>query len=603
MAKNPIRKIFGHLFLYLIIILGIFALQFRSQSIISRNFGQLRLTLSEVKNDSGEKQFKDNFYISYKGVSLFSNNETRIFVTNQNGEAKPLVFTGWKELSASSFELYFSENIVLLCGLTGANQDVLTLSYPAGSSFKYLEIPYKISDSYSLMNNTPKRAIISSKTQQLALTAPIIEETVVILTSAENTITYSNYEPCTEFFFETSEDYELAQKNIFEKNVQTIKDSLIAQFPLEIDNLTEQLVVSYITEMASQNKYKEALSAIPDSFTNGNHRTYLSSPYLNNLVAMDESLMRQQENMVFKLNYAIEKQSLDIFKADSLYDFLLTQNSQKVSELLRMPATLDSLEPSVAEATGIINLYISFERENTSHSETLLPYIKPCLEVIRKACVIENDALYIIEKEEKIPTLTTMSTAKTLIDYGNISSYSALVSTGYMLFNSQVQNTQSFETKRIAEIYAILEKTNTYYPHRKAIGTNKGNPIWIWTSAKEVIAKTDADETVTLQTSFPTGYTHYMILHNIEPFKSIEIYDMMFRTDPRFESYNSSGYVYDADTKTLYLKFRHKNYTEIVRLFYKEQTQPETMEENLNKTERNTTTTNVENSIVGLPNR
>ena len=98
--------------------------------------------------------------------------------------------------------------------------------------------------------------------------------------------------------------------------------------------------------------------------------------------------------------------------------------------------------------------------------------------------------------------------------------------------------------------------------------------MWAWTSAKAISTTTDAEGTITIQTSFPAGYTHYMIINNVEPFKSIEIYDMLFRTDPRFESYNSSGYVYDAETKTLFLKYRHKTYTEKVRLFYKEQEPP-----------------------------
>ena len=53
---------------------------------------------------------------------------------------------------------------------------------------------------------------------------------------------------------------------------------------------------------------------------------------------------------------------------------------------------------------------------------------------------------------------------------------------------------------------------------------------------------------------------------------------MKFRTDPRFETYNSSGYVYNARTKTLFLKYRHKSETEIVKLIYKEEVVPEQTE-------------------------
>jgi len=49
-----------------------------------------------------------------------------------------------------------------------------------------------------------------------------------------------------------------------------------------------------------------------------------------------------------------------------------------------------------------------------------------------------------------------------------------------------------------------------------------------------------------------------MVIRGIKPFYRIQLYGMDFRTDPRFESYNSSGYRYNEDTETLFLKMRHK---------------------------------------------
>ena len=69
---------------------------------------------------------------------------------------------------------------------------------------------------------------------------------------------------------------------------------------------------------------------------------------------------------------------------------------------------------------------------------------------------------------------------------------------------------------------------------------------------------------------FPLSYTHYLIINGIDQFQQIYIYDMAFRTDPRFESYNSSGYVYKKSTNTLLLKSRHKSEFETVRLVYRQ---------------------------------
>lgn len=50
----------------------------------------------------------------------------------------------------------------------------------------------------------------------------------------------------------------------------------------------------------------------------------------------------------------------------------------------------------------------------------------------------------------------------------------------------------------------------------------------------------------------------------------IEIQSQMFRTDPRFETYNSSGYVYQNSSRSLFIKSRHKSKMELIRLFYDE---------------------------------
>ena len=58
-----------------------------------------------------------------------------------------------------------------------------------------------------------------------------------------------------------------------------------------------------------------------------------------------------------------------------------------------------------------------------------------------------------------------------------------------------------------------------------------------------------------------------MIIRGIRPFYRIQIHEIDFRTDPRFEMYNSSGYVYDERTRTLLLKMKHKKDDEDIVFF------------------------------------
>ena len=98
------------------------------------------------------------------------------------------------------------------------------------------------------------------------------------------------------------------------------------------------------------------------------------------------------------------------------------------------------------------------------------------------------------------------------------------------------------------------------------------------------------DRSVTYTIDFPLEQTHYIILRGVPAFRGIYIYGMSYRTDPRFETYNSSGYVYKFDTNALLLKSRHKSELETVRLVYKAETP---------KTEEVTETASSENGTSG----
>ena len=78
----------------------------------------------------------------------------------------------------------------------------------------------------------------------------------------------------------------------------------------------------------------------------------------------------------------------------------------------------------------------------------------------------------------------------------------------------------------------------------------------------------DAAGNLTLSVDFSQGDAHYIIINGIESFRRIDLYNIAFRTDPRFESYNSSGYVYNSTLKTLFLKSLHRTRTEQIKLYY-----------------------------------
>ena len=574
MNRYSIQKMLGLIVLYSLIIVGIFALQFRNQSLFSKNFAQLRLTLSENHSENKtEKPFDDTFFIAYKGITFYSDEDTKPSLI-RNGQKKNLVFQNWQELSENSFQLDFStddgEKIAVNCTVLGEDKDSisLTATVPLGAQ---VEIPYKLSKSYTITDSSKQKITLKSSNTHTILSAPQIEEDIISLNRAQNKITYFNFKPVKQFQFAKIIDNPLASGNLYNENVRRIRNFCLTNFDSAIENLTENTVNAYMAEMTEKGRYLETLTKIPVTYKNGNRRTYETAPYLNNLVQMGSSLSMKIENLNYNMNYSIEKQNLTIFESENLAPFLLTRSFGKSLAVLNIPSKMQNFSPTLIQAVGILETYTNIKQVDANMASLLDGSLEKCLNLIERSCSVENDILYVNVNNEKLDDLTTIRIGKILAEYGKSNGNSQAQAAGNMLVNCRIPANEQLDIQKAADIYSILMNESSYMPHLQVVKSASVNPIWAWTVAKSVTSTTDEEGTITISTVFPQDATHYMILKNVEPFKSIEIYGLKFRTDPRFESYNSSGYVYDGKSKTLYLKYRHKNETEVVRLIYKDE--------------------------------
>jgi hypothetical protein len=119
-------------------------------------------------------------------------------------------------------------------------------------------------------------------------------------------------------------------------------------------------------------------------------------------------------------------------------------------------------------------------------------------------------------------------------------------------------------------IYRILATASPefsdYYPKVIGIGA-RVNGIWAWTAAQSLNAAMDGT-VMDIAVTFPVGETHYMIIRGIKPFAKIQLYGIDYRTDPQFERYDSSGWVYQTQDQVLVLKMKHRTAVEHIRIFY-----------------------------------
>lgn len=575
MSKHPIRKFLGLSVLYSLIILGIFLLQFRSEIALSQSFGSLRLQLVETQSDSQQKHLKNTFQSTYKGLILFADDQNPAIITKTDGTTQAIAIQSWKEVDASNFILNFDQGIKLQFSVkAGGADDYLSLEAQLPEGIEAIALSYKPTSGYLVTEQTPRRVIISSKTQEYEITAAEVTPVHLVLSNKEQFVTYSIFDPLNTFEFAMTRDLPLSAETTFTETISKFKSDFIHLASQSLSDIsTEQLVVAYIAAMAENRQYKEALNKIPSNLKTSSRRTYLSAPYFNSLASMNTSLVRHMENRSSMINYAIQQKNLDIFTIQDLAEVLCTlEGKDVVTKLLTMPASLLEFSPSVAQAAGIINTYTRLSFFDRTLAQNLMPVLEKSLETISAACSLENNLIRLEENEASLPILDSISVGMALIAYGNLTGNLDYKATGYLIINSYITPEVSENLHIMTELYPIVVPHNTYYPHITIVANtaNSGNnkPVWAWTIAQNINYTKQSNGDVTITMDFPQGEINHSIFNGIKPFRRIDIYAMPFRTDPKFESYNSSGYVYNAETQTMFFKSLHKAQRETIKLYY-----------------------------------
>lgn len=116
-----------------------------------------------------------------------------------------------------------------------------------------------------------------------------------------------------------------------------------------------------------------------------------------------------------------------------------------------------------------------------------------------------------------------------------------------------------------AELYP-LAAVSPYLPRAASFFKELGPGVWAWTISPDLTLDVTA-ELVTFKAGFRVGYSHYLALYGIKPFSRIQLYGLNYNMDPGFENYNASGYFYKRAAGAMYVKLRHRDPVEEIRLF------------------------------------
>ncbi len=577
MSKSPVRKTIGLVALYSIIIIGIFVLQFRNESVLSKNTGLLSISLAQSQAEDGTTSLKNTLSVNFKGISFFSDEAHPAYV-NYNGKTSSLVLESYEQPTNLSYKFNFSDDTSLTFSIsdTTANAE-LSISASLPKEATGVSLYYKPAAGFSVTEKTRTKLQLNSKNLSYIFTAAQISDDKITLTPRSTLAYYNIYDPTIAFSFASIEsDMAISQKSTYDENIRQLKNDLISSVSEAIQNsqsLSEKTYIAYIAELASRGRFAEAVKYVPDSFKRGSQRTYLSAPYFNTLQAMYPSLAMHNDNMSNMISNAVSSKSLNIFTAENLAEYInILSDAQKVNNLLSLPQQVLAQEenrPTLAQAAGILNVYVSLSLLHSNSAEILSPVIEKCLEVIQESCVLNDSTLTLHDKENIAPVQLTLETGNALLQLGNFNSSDDYRRAGYALINTVLAGTQ-LDSNALGNAYPVLV-TNPSYPHYAVLQRSGSKTIWAWTCATS-IGYTPTENSASISVKFSKGESHYAIFSGIPDFTEIEIYGLSYHSDKRFENYNSSGFIYNENTSTLFLKSRQKSETEIVKLTFEKNT-------------------------------
>ena len=568
-----IRKAIGLLIVDIVIIIGIFILQFRTDSSILKKIGNLQISMAKSETEDNSFALQNKLEVSYNGITLHSNDQNSIKIIQKDEPvAKNIKLISYTE-EELQYTFNFTDDISVVVMLAQKEGDSpLTVYADIPKDVTDLYIPFNFSYNTKILNQENNKIIIEGKKQNWSVNASEIVENYLHLTYADNLAHYAIYDESKKFTLDDLINLASAEKSAYDQTVNTINTNLINTFKTSLNenNFTEQAVVAYISAMAKNGKYKAAIDDIPQDYKKSDSRTYLSAPFLNSLANMNtklDSIIKDSNN---KIKVAATNGMLDIFTIQNLAARLcIYSDKADVTTILRNAASADASSLTLAQISGILKTYVELLNLNQDYAVILEPVLDKCIQRITEACTFENDVLTISENDTFLSVVQAAETGVSLMRYGMATRNDTYTKAGRVIVNSYLGESSSFDLRTLSTIYPLLAYDNTFYPHIQLIHGSGKDVMWAWTCANDIKYATDEEGALVLSIDFPLEHTHYVILKGIPAFEQIFIYDMAFRTDPRFETYNSSGYVYKSDTQTLLLKSRHKSQIEKIRMSYK----------------------------------
>ncbi len=584
--------------LYICIIFGIFFVQFTNGRAFSLSLGPMLVSGSSSVGEDGAEVPGLPLHVGANGLDLFFDQQNRLLAWTGDKNSVSLDVTGFGRRD-SGFEVRFTGGVsVYFQADRRGDTDVFAVSAVIPQKYIRVTIPYRISRSARLEKKDSLVLVSAGKSKysfsQAQVFLPSGTQRLAVNRAAP-VVYYQTWRPAKGLVIEDLAGLPGASATVLQGAREKFAANALASFrgAVNAGAFDEELAVAYAAEMGRVGMYRAALDAIPSAFASSASRTWKSSSFFNHLEKTWAPFTADERSERSRLSRLLGERDPLFFEFPSILPYLVDRGSTVLFEdLAKFTAALDMTRVTPLQAAGILEAAMDAPLVAPSLSEPFSALAESCERKLKASLWRVQDSLYLSGDGASVDTAETFRVAAVLSRYGReVPGKKAWESAGNLLAATlldfagaraelparfAVTGTAEEKTGVVAktermlmakEVYPLVMASNTWLPHAVSFAKAGEGGLWAWTSAQSVSVSRPEPKTLRFVTRFPVGETHYMVIRGVKPFSRIQIYGMDFRTDPRFESYNSSGYRYSEETETLYLKMRHKSEYEEVTLY------------------------------------
>ena len=592
--KHIAGRIVAYTVLYCSVIFGIFVLQFTKGQTFSLTLGSMTVTGRQERAESGKMIPLLPLHVVSNGLNLYISEQNPVYAVDEGDITSALRVLAYQFYEAEArFSVHCSDDVVIsFFSERRGDVDSLMVEAVLPEGIKRILLPWKITQNAGIERADGKIFVRSGKKQYTFTgsfgfdtdgedTAAQFEEPHLVLAKGQPFASYKTYLPLEELDITS---YTAALNSFSSAVVHAGTQALSSK------RITEKTLIAYIAEMGQRGKFAGTMETAPAQTLARNVRTYLSNPFYDNVQETHVGLIADDAKKRERYAALITDNSLEIFEQDGLIPFLTDRGSKRSIEgLFRLIEKMDVAQLNARQAAGVLEVWLDcthYYPERKTLFEDLLPV---CEKKITDALLLIDEGLYLSNDGTYIDSVAALASARILMRYGTeqssvwqsvarmlvtsllrYSGESAGLPVGLTVTGSKstqlVITADDSDVLDVGTLYPLLKPDNSWYPHAQSLALQAEAGIWAWTCAQNIEVLENTSKTLVLRIRFPEGQSHYLTLHGIRPFYRIEMYGIPFRSDARFEMYNSSGYAYNAGSKTLYLKMRHKSEYETIRL-------------------------------------